>query len=164
MYVKIPAHKELGKAWVGIPLSALGNEKPGLGQLFQNLTNSDPLQKTALLPAAKNAHMAGTQVIDGVSTTHHPGSCTPLAAVVTLAANLRKELAPTLKSVQGNVPFDIWIDSKHQLRQVSETEDVDGQTISTTVMITAINQPVRATPPPPARHRSGEQPRAVSRG
>jgi hypothetical protein len=152
MYLKIGSlAKALGKSWIEIPLSELSNGKTSFGQLVQNLTNSDPLKETSLFTAAKNARVVGTQTIDGVSTTHYAGSYAPSQALANLPAKLRAELAPAMKAVQGKVTFNLWIDGQHQVRKVTETEQVDGQTITSTFVVTAINQPVHVTTPPPSQ-------------
>jgi hypothetical protein len=48
----------------------------------------------------------------------------------------------------GTVRFHIWVDGQHRPRKTTEIESIDGETISTTVNVTAINQPVQITAPP----------------
>ena len=149
IYLKVGAlANQLGKPWIQIPLSAVSDENSSIGQLFQNLTKGNPVMQTALFTEARNARAVGTQIIDGVSTTQYAGSFAPPAALADLPANLRRELAPALRTVQGDVQFNVWIDGRHQFKQVTETEQVNGTTLTTTVLITAINQPVHLTAPP----------------
>ncbi|MGO9079941.1 MAG: hypothetical protein ACLQDY_12985 [Streptosporangiaceae bacterium] len=149
MYLKMAIlQKELGKPWLKISLSSMKLGKSSFSSLFQSLTKQNPLTQTAMFTAAKDARVVGTQTIDGVSTTEYAGTITPGEAVKNLPASTRKELGSTLKAIQGTVRFKVWIDGQHQLRQIQETEHIDGQTIVTTVLITGMNQAVHITAPP----------------
>jgi hypothetical protein len=150
MYLKISAlAAELGgRQWVEIPLTTLRSGKSSFASLFQGLTNSNPLAQSSLFTAAKNVREVGTQTIDGVTTTEYAGSFAPRAALAKEPASLRKSLGPALNKVQGNIHFDIWIDAQHHIRRVTEVERVSGETVTTTVTFTSINQPVHITLPP----------------
>ena len=68
---------QTGKPWIEIPFASLsGNLGASLTGLLQDAQNGDPLTQTKMLAAAKNVRVAGTQVIDGVRTTHYMGSFT----------------------------------------------------------------------------------------
>jgi uncharacterized membrane protein len=61
-----------------------------------------------------------------------------------------------------SISFHVWIDGQHHTRKITDVETVNGETINTTVNITAINQPVQITLPSPARpspRRAPEAPR-----
>jgi hypothetical protein len=150
MYLKISslAAKLGGKQWVAIPLARLRNGNSSFGQLFQSLSNSNPLAESSMFAAAKNVHVVGTQTIDGVTTTHYAGSFAPKTALGSLSPSLRKSLGSSLRLVQGDVHFNLWIDAQHEIKQLTETERVAGQTVNTTVTFTSINQPVHITLPP----------------
>jgi hypothetical protein len=150
MYLKIGSlAAELGgKHWVEIPLRTLRSGKSSFGELFQSLTNTNPMAESSLFTAAKNVHVVGTQTIDGVSTTQYAGSFAPRTALRSLPSSQRKSLGPSLRLIQGEVHFNIWIDGQHQIKQVSETERAAGQMVNTTVTFTSINQPVHITLPP----------------
>jgi hypothetical protein len=138
-----------GKRWLKISLKQLsGKAGATFSQLLQALQNGNPLDQTRILAASKDVHTAGTQVIDGVTTTRYTGTFTPSAALSALTPNERKLLGPQLKLLHGTVKFTIWIDGQHQTRQVAEHENVAGQTVVTTLNVTAINQPVTVTVPP----------------
>jgi hypothetical protein len=91
----------------------------------------------------------GKQTVDGVPTTEYAGSFHAAAALKALSPTYRKALAPALKLL-GNTPisFHIWIDGQHYTRKATEVETVNGETIITTVVVKAINQPVHITIPP----------------
>jgi hypothetical protein len=156
IYLKSSAFSALtgptGKKWIEIPLADLsGTGASAIAGLLQSVQNGDPLTQTKMLTASKNVHVAGHQVIDGVRTTHYAGTFTASAALATLPASLRKQAAPGLKLITGDIGFNAWIDASHQVRRVSETETVSGETVNFTTNITSVNQPVHVVLPPPRR-------------
>jgi hypothetical protein len=156
IYLKSRAFSALtgqtGKPWVEIPLSSLSpNLGSSLSQLLQNLQNGNPVAQTSMLAAAANVRTVGTQVVDGVSTTHYTGSFTASAALAKLSPSLRAELSPLLKLVSGAIRFDVWIDGQHVARKITEAYTVFGATMHVTANVTAVNQPVQIVLPPPRR-------------
>ncbi len=146
---------QLGKPWLKLDLSALkGTALASIAQLAHNLQGNDFANQTQLLAAAKNVHVAGTQTIDGVATAEYAGSVRAAEALKTLPASFRKAMAPELQVLgNGTISFHVWIDGQHHTRKITDVETVNGETINSTVLITAINQPVHITIPPPARPR-----------
>ena len=104
-----------------------------------------------MLLASKNVRAVGTQVINGVSTTHYTGTFKASAALAKLSPSLRKELAPGLKLITGDIRFNAWIDAQHVVRRITEVYTVMGQTGTATMDVTAVNQPVHIAPPPARR-------------
>jgi len=153
MYLKSPALSSVtgqaGKAWVEIPFSDLaGTAGSALSSLFQSVQNSNPLTQTKMLAASKNVREAGTQVIDGVRTTHYVGTFTPSAALATLSPSLRKDLEPDMKLITSDIRFGAWVDGQHIVRKFTETETVTGgETVNVTMHVSAVNQPVHVTLP-----------------
>lgn len=140
------------KPWIEIPLSSLSpNLGSSLSQLLQNLQNGNPLAQTRMLAAAANVRAVGTQVVDGVSTTHYTGSVKASSALAELSPSLRSELSPLLKMVSGPIRFDVWIDGQHVARKISEVYTVFGDTMHVTANVTAVNQPVHIALPRPRR-------------
>jgi hypothetical protein len=110
---------------------------------------NDFANQTQLLAVAKNARVIGTQTIDGVATTEYAGSVHAAEALKAMPASLRKAMAPELQVLgNGTISFHVWIDGQHHTRKIADVETVNGETINTTVNITAINQPVQITLPP----------------
>jgi hypothetical protein len=145
--------KQVGKPWVKIDLAALssvaGSSGAGLTQLVQSLQNNNFTNQAQLFTVAKNTRIVGTQTIDGVSTTEYAGSFVASDGLKALPASFRKALAPGLQALgHSTISFHEWIDADHHPRKVTEVETVNGETLDTTVDITAINQPVSITPPP----------------
>ena len=140
-----------GKPWLKIPLSSMSALGGALSQMMQSLQNSNPLVQTKVLALATNVRVVGTQVIDGVSTTHYTGSLPPSAALAKLSPSLRAELSPLLKLVRGDIQFGIWIDGQHMTRKVTEVYKVSGDTVHVTMNVTGVNQPVHIALPPPRR-------------
>jgi hypothetical protein len=154
VYLKSAAFSALtgptGKTWLEIPLSDLsGSGGSALSSLLQNVQNGDPLTQTRMLAASKNVHKVGMQVIDGVTTTHYAGTFTPSAAVAKLPASLRKQIAPLMTLITGNIRFGAWIDASHQVRKIAEVETVSGETVNLSMTITSINKPVHIASPAP---------------
>lgn len=138
------------KPWVKIPLSALkGTSAASFGQLFHSLQSDSFTNQTELLTVAKNAHMVGRQTIDGTPTTEYAGSFKAAQALKSLPASYRSALSPELQALGNNpINFHVWIDGQNHVRKMVETESVNGENVTTTVNISAINQPVRVTVPP----------------
>jgi LppX_LprAFG lipoprotein len=140
---------ETGKPWLEIPFSGLdGNLGSTLARMFQSAQNGNPLEQAQMLAASKNVRAVGTQVIDGVQTTHYTGSFTPSGAVSALSPSLRSSVRPMLSMLSGDIRFNAWIDAQHQVRRVTEAETVSGEPVTVTINVTAINQPVHITVPP----------------
>jgi len=137
------------KPWLEVEYSAMkGSLGSALSSLLQNAQNGNPATQTQMFAASKNVHEVGTQVVDGVQTTHYAGSFTPSAALATLSPSLRKTLGPTMKSINSDISFNVWIDGQHVSRKVVVVENVQGESVTTTINVTSVNQPVQVTPPP----------------
>jgi len=142
--------RQLGKPWVKIDLSALkGTAGASFAQLLHSLQNSNVSYQAEMLTLAKNARVVGTQTVDGVSTTEYSGSIKAAEGLKALPAGFRKALAPELQALgNSTIRFRVWIDGQHHLRKLTEVVTVNGETVNTTVTITALNQPVHITLPP----------------
>jgi hypothetical protein len=139
-----------GKPWVKIPLSALkGTAAASFGQLFHSLQSNNFTNQTELLTVAKNAHVVGKPTVDGVATTEYAGSFKASAGLKALPPSFRKALSSELQSLgTSTITFNVWIDGQKHVRKILETETINGETVHTTVNITAINQPVHVAVPP----------------
>ncbi len=144
---------QVGKPWVKIDLSTLdtlaGTTGSGLTQLFHSLESNNFASQARLSAVARNARVVGKQAIDGVSTTEYAGSFTAAAGLKALPADLRKALAPGLRAMgNSTISFREWVDGQHHVRKLAEVETVNGNTVHTSINVTAINQPVTITLPP----------------
>jgi hypothetical protein len=141
---------QLGKPWLKLDLSALnGTPLASISQLAHSLQGNDFANQTQMLAVARNARVVGKQTINGVATTEYAGSVRAHEALKSMPASFRKIMAPELQVLgNGLISFRIWIDGQHHARRIADVETVKGETISTTVNITAINQPVQITVPP----------------
>jgi len=138
---------QLGKPWVKVHLSALsalaGTSGASLAKLLQSLQSNDFTNQAQLVTGAENTRVVGTQTVDGVTTTEYAGAVTAAAALKALPASYRHALAPELQALgNSTVSFHEWVDGQHHLRKMTEVETVNGDTVNTTINITAINQPV----------------------
>ena len=144
---------QFGKLWVKADLSALpalaGTSGAGLAQLVHSLQSNNFTKQAQLFTVAKNTRVVGTQTVGGVSTIEYAGSLTAAEGLKALPAGLRQALAPELQALgNSTIYFHEWVDGQQHLQKITETETLNGDTVTTTINITAINQPVHITPPP----------------
>jgi hypothetical protein len=139
------------RPWVKIPLSALRGAAAAasFAQLFHSLQSNNFTNQTELLTVAKNAHVVGKPTVDGVATTEYAGSFKASAGLKALPPSFRKALSSELQSLgTSTITFNVWIDGQKHVRKILEIETINGETVHTTVNITAINQPVHVAVPP----------------
>lgn len=151
IYIKEPSNAS-GRPWLEVRLSSLkGSLGKSLQSLLQNAQNGNPAAQTQLFAGSRNVHKVGTEVVNGVQTTHYAGTVTASQALSRLSPTVRKGFAPLLRLINGDIQFNIWLDDQHVARKVVEVENVSGQTVTVTLNVTAINQPVQITLPPRSR-------------
>ena len=141
--------KSTGKPWIKASFSQL-SAKSGisLGSLLQNLEGSNPLDQTVLFTASKDVRVVGPQTVDGVATTEYTGTYSPEKAYKSLSPELRKQLGTMLRNIGTHqVRFHVWIDGQHVIKKADNIEAVRGQTVTTNLLVTSVNQPVKITLP-----------------
>jgi LppX_LprAFG lipoprotein len=137
------------KPWVEVPFSELsGSLGSAISSLLQSAQNGNAAEQTQVLAASKDVHAVGTQEVNGVETTHYTGTVSVPAALARLSPSVRKGFAPVLKLITGDIRFDVWIDAQHVTRRLVENETVEGEPVTVTVNVTAVNQPVQIAVPP----------------
>jgi hypothetical protein len=140
---------QFGEPWVEVDLSALGTGGASLAQAFHSLQSNDFTEQAQLSSVATDARVVGTQTVDGVPTTEYAGSVKPADALKALSGSFRQVLAPELQALgNSTIYFREWVDGQHHMRKLSEVETVNGDTVNTTINVTAINQPVHIALPP----------------
>jgi hypothetical protein len=93
--------------------------------------------------------VAGRRTIGGVPTTEYDGSYRAGEVLKAVTASERKTLAPFLQLLgTGPVYFREWIDARHRVRKLVEVSTDGSVTTTSTVSVTAFNQPVHIAPPP----------------
>jgi hypothetical protein len=91
----------------------------------------------------------GTQVINGIPTTHYAGSYSVAAALAKLPRSLRSLAGSVIKAMGvTTVHFNAWIDGQHQIRKIVTVEAGDSIRITSDMEVTAISQPVTIQLPP----------------
>ena len=154
MYLKLTnvpgMPRYLAAKWLKIPLTGLGPASP-FASLQQEVQNENPASQLAGLAAAEHLYAAGTQLVNGVTTTKYTGSFAPSAALKALPAAQRSALGEYLKLIKGDVRFSVWIDSSHYVRKIQETESTGDVSISLKCTYGSFNQPVKIALPPPRR-------------
>ena len=142
--------RQFGKPWVKINPSRLQGSAGALfTQMFRSLQTNTFTEQARLLSVARNTHAAGRQMIHGVPTTEYAGSLGAAAALKSLPAGARKVFSAELQALgNSTISFRAWIDGQHHTLRMAETEKVNGETVRTTLDITALNQPVDITVPP----------------
>jgi hypothetical protein len=140
----------LSATWTKLKRSSLsGPTAASFGKLIKTMQSNDFANQQQMLAAAKDVHEAGTQTIDGVQTTEYDGSVRASDALKALSPSVRDILGPQLQTLGDSViSFREWIDGQHHVRRVIENETIKGNNLTTTMNITAINQPVKITLPP----------------
>jgi hypothetical protein len=151
LYLKVAALRaDTGKPWVKLSDRRLGQRADAtISKLVQVIEASDPLTQTAMLTASKDLRRVGTQVINGVRTTHYTGSYSAAASVAKVPAILRG-LAQSMDDALGitTVHFDAWLDRRHEVRKLITVAAAGGTRFTSEVKVLAINQPVNIELPP----------------
>jgi hypothetical protein len=139
-----------GKPWVKIPFSSLKKSMGvDLAPLIHQLQGNNPLAEAQMLPAATNVRRVGSQTIDGVPATEYSGSLDVGKAMTRLDPSLRKLVGTALSSTGiRTAHFRVWVDGQHQVRKLVETEGGTSYQVTSTIVITSINQPVHIHVPP----------------
>ncbi len=137
-----------GKTWMKFGLAALKGKSASFAQLIQSMQSNNFTNQAQLFAVAKDAHQVGTATIDGVPTTEYAGSFKASDAVKELSPSVRGVLGTQLTSLgDSTVTFHEWIDGQHHMRQVIENETVKGHAVTTTMNVTAIDEPVKIALP-----------------
>jgi hypothetical protein len=154
VYLKAPGvmPSQSGKPWVKISLSSLPNGA-SLHQLFEQAQNGPvgqmgPQAMTKLLTTAKNVHVVGHQVVDGVSTTEYSGDLTLSKIISLMEPAARNMLKPQMAGLEVASPLRIWVDGNHYARRVQLRFSFHKMAMSVQVDVTSVNQPVTIVPPP----------------
>ena len=118
---------------------------------------------TALAKAIRAKEVSSREVVDAY--LQRIEAVNPrLNAVVQVAADAARDEARAADSalargeIKGPLHVSYWIDAQHRIRKVTEVETVAGQHVTTTIVYTAINQPVQITVPPASQVRSSSIP------
>jgi hypothetical protein len=141
--------KERGKPWVEFPASALSKVSgTSFGQLLQNGSN-DPLLQAQMLASSTNVKKAGTATINGVPTTEYTGSYPISAGLAKLPVANRSKIASQLQAMGLTTEnFTVWLDHQQQVRKVVSSAKGTKEQVSSTIVVTSVNQPVSVTVPP----------------
>jgi hypothetical protein len=151
IYMKLSAlSKMVGKPWVKLDLSSLKNTSGlNLASMFQQFQTNNPLADTQMFAASTDVHEVGHQVINGVATTEYTGTYHISEGLTHLSPSLRKMMQPALAEMgMTTSQFTIWVDGQHQVRKLVQTESGKGTTITTTMLVTSVNQPLHIQLPP----------------
>jgi hypothetical protein len=151
MYLKMSTLSQVaGKSWVKIPFSSLKKSMGvDIAPLIHQLQGNNPLAEAQMLPAAANVRQVGSQTINGVPATEYTGSLDVGKAMTRLDPSLRKLVGPALSATGiKTAHFRVWVDGQHQVRKLVETEGGTSYQVTSTIVITSINQPVHIHVPP----------------
>ncbi len=142
--------RQTGKPWLKIPSSEISKTAgASFGQLLQQDDSSNPLVKTQMLASAQNVKKVGTATLDGVPTTEYTGTYPLSAGLAKLPAALRAKVGPQIQSMGlQDENFRIWLDNQQQVRKLVASDQGSKEQVTSTVQVTAINQPVTVTVPP----------------
>jgi hypothetical protein len=102
-----------------------------------------------MFAASTNVHEVGHQVINGVPATEYTGTYHISEGLARLSPSLRRMMQPALAQMgMTTSQFTIWVDGQHQVRKLVQTESGNGTSITTTMLVTSINQPLHIQLPP----------------
>lgn len=154
LYLKAPGimPSQSGKPWAKISLSSLPNGA-SLHKLLEQAQNGPagqmgPQAMTKVLTTAKNVHVVGHQVVDGVSTTEYSGDLTLSKIISLMQPAARNMLKPQMAGLKVTSPLRIWVDGNHYARRVQLRFSVHKMAMSVKLDVTSVNQPVTIVPPP----------------
>ncbi len=157
MYIKAPGMlPRHGKPWGEVKLSDLpSGMRPGV--IMKKIESGNPLAglsaptaQAKLLADAEHLRVVHGQVVNGIPTTEYAGTL-PISKFLSMISGsggqpLTSAAPKALR--QAVLPFRIWIDAKHQVRRLVMATSFHGVSMQVTINVTAINKPVRITPPP----------------
>jgi hypothetical protein len=150
LYLKIAQlSQQTGKPWLKIPSSEVSKTAgASLGQLLQQDSSNDPLVKTQMLASSHNVRKAGTATVDGVQTTEYTGTYPLSAGLAKLPAAVRAKVEPQIQSMGlQSENFRIWLDGQQQVRKLVVSDQGSKEQVTSTMQVTAINQPITVTLP-----------------
>lgn len=144
--------KMVGKPWVKFDFSKVKNSASGLNlsSLFSQAQTNNPLAEAQLFASSTNVHLVGTATINGVPTTEYTGTYHIGAGLNRLSPSLRKQMQQALSATgMTSSQFTIWVDGQHNVRKLVQTETGSaGTSVTTTMLVTSIDQPVTVQLPP----------------
>ena len=127
VYVKLPpaiaSKLPGGGPWMKVDL-AKASGIPGFSSLANNPVSSDPSQFLSYLRATSgNVSKQGTQVVNGIQTTHYHGTISLDKVPDALPAASRKGAQQAVSSIERltglkQLPVDAWIDSNNLIRRM----------------------------------------------
>jgi hypothetical protein len=155
MYMQLGFLSQLmpgGKSWVRVDLAKIGKAAGiDFNQLLSG-ANQSPSDMLSMLRANGEFSEVGTDIVDGVETTHYNGTVDleKAAAAKGVGADAIQRLlelgAPT------RYPVDVWVDKDDYVRQYKTSYDmhVDGKTmsLSMTMGMSDYGTPVVVSAPP----------------
>jgi hypothetical protein len=155
LYINYPDDPQ---PWAAIPLSGPQSaaDQARLEGTLPYMLYAILLDQAQGLSASANVHAAGTQVIDGVSTTEYQGSLPPSAISAMQPAGFGQSFAADIGPVDGSISWQAWLDAQGHVRQIAETLTIPGTTTySGTVTVTAMNEPATVALPPASQIQPG---------
>jgi hypothetical protein len=153
VYVKIGSLAGSGKPWIKLSTTGTGSGAI-VHELLQQASSGNLATQAKLAEVMSGLHQAGHATIGGVPTTRYDGTIEPSKVLPHLSAGLRQLLTPMLSQIHGQLKVSYWIDAQHRIRKLTEIETVNGEQVTTTIVYTAINQPVQITIPPASQVRN----------
>ncbi|HEY1508169.1 MAG TPA: hypothetical protein VGF93_04150 [Solirubrobacteraceae bacterium] len=128
-YVKLPhlpgSKLPANKPWLKVDL-AKASGIPGFSALANNPVSSDPSQMLGYLRASGSVNKVGSDVINGVQTTHYHAtidlSKVPNALPAANRASAKQAIA-SIEKLTGlhQLPVDTWVDSNNLVRRMRMT-------------------------------------------
>jgi hypothetical protein len=139
-----------GKSWIEVPFSELGGADASLmNQAEQEEQEGNPLLQTQVLAGATDVRTVGTSTIGGVPVTEYTGSYSVASALDKLPASARSTQQQALAQAGiTTANFRIWLDNQQQVRKLIVNEPGSKESVTISMTVTSINQPVSVQLPP----------------
>jgi LppX/LprAFG-like lipoprotein len=145
VYLHLPVVSMLlpnAKPWLKLDLQKVGTKAGvNVSQLLQQAWNQDPTQALQMLESVANVQKAGTEQIDGVSTTEYTGTI-DLQKVAVRFPRIAKQLGST------SIPVQAWIGDDGLVRKLHLSYTEGAGSFDTTFTLFDFGAPVTVTPPP----------------
>jgi hypothetical protein len=132
------------------------NPRSVFADLLPSPQTADPIAQYVLALHAQHLRAAGRQIIAGTAAARYTGFYSARPLLRYLPATVRGGVAGDLKLLGGEVAFNIWIGGQNEVRQISQTQELETGTsglpplaVSETCAITSLNRPVHIAVPPP---------------
>ena len=128
-----PGAEGLPTKWISMDLSKV----PGVAQSFGGFTDVNPLDAAGLFENATTVQDKGLEPLQGEEVKHYVVTV-DLAAAMAAQPDLFEQVDAAGADLPETIDYDVWVTEDNQLRRMSFTMDLAGQTIDMDMTVTAV--------------------------